>query len=198
MSTERQILHVDQQIERDEEAEIFLELANLSSNQRQLRVQEHILRALLRNSHISREILRVSQANMGFLQEIVDELSPTTPTSITFKEITMLPPVAGNTLVYTGTLAPSGSQFPAGTTFALVSSDPTVTPTVDATGLIVTIPLPATFVDDPANPFNVVYTASGITPNPSTSPTTVTATITPTIPTPPPLTPTGIVFNQTT
>lgn len=109
-----------------------------------------------------------------------------------------LDPVAGNTLVFTGTLAPAGSAFPAGTTFTVVSSDPTVTPTVDATGLIVTIPLPATFVDDPANPFNVVYTASGITPVPADAPTSITATITPSIPTPPTPTPTGITFAQTT
>lgn len=198
MSLEKILHRIDQQVKQDKEADIFLELASLSVEERQLRTQEHILRALLRNIRVTHELLEVSQSNNGFLSQIAAELAPTTPTSITFKEITMLPPIAGNTLVYTGTLAPSGSQFPAGTTFALVSSDPTVTPTVDATGLIVTIPLPATFVDDPANPFNVVYTASGITPNPSTSPTTVTATITPTIPTPPPLTPTGIVFNQTT
>lgn len=103
----------------------------------------------------------------------------------------MLPPVAGNTLVFTGTLAPAGSAFPSDAAFALVSSDPTVTPTVDPTGLIVTIPLPTTFVDNPASPFNVVYTATS-----ASNPTwTVTATITPSIPTP---LPTGISFVQTT
>jgi hypothetical protein len=151
-----------------------------------------------RSDYLAREILRTQEAILHELRKIEHDLHPKTPTNVRFKEITMLPPVAGNTLVYTGTLAPSGSQFPAGTIFALVSSDPTVTPTVDETGLIVTIPFPTGFVDDPANPFNVVYTASGITPNPATSPTTITATITPTIPTPPPLTPTGITFNQTT
>jgi hypothetical protein len=113
------------------------------------------------------------------------------PTSISFKEISMLPPVAGNTLIYTGTLTPAGATYPTGTTFDLVSSDPTVTPTLDSTGLIVTIPLPATFVDNPAAPFNVVYTAIG--PNPGES---ITATITPSIPAAP--FPTGIVFTQTT
>ncbi len=140
------------------------------------------------------EILRVEEATFLELRKLVHILTPHTPTTIVFKEITMLPPVAGNTLVYTGNLSPSGSAFSAGTTFSLVSSDPTVTPTVDATGLIVTIPLPATFVDDPANPFNVVYTASGIIPSPSSSPTSITATITPSIPT---ATPTGITFVQT-
>jgi hypothetical protein len=121
---------------------------------------------------------------------------PLTPTSITFsQENPMLAPVAGNTLVYTGTLAPAGATFPAGTTFSLQPSDPTVTPTVDATGLIVTIALPSTFVDNPAAPFNVVYTASGITPNPASAPSSITATITPSAPT---LTPAGISFQQTT
>jgi len=142
--------------------------------------------------HLLGEILRI-------LERIEEKISPrpSTPRAITFKENTMpvLPPVAGNTLVYTGTLAPAGSVFPSGTTFTVVSSDPTVTPTVDSTGLIVTIPLPSTFVDNPATPFNVVYTASGITPVPSTSPTSITATITPSVPT---ATPTGITFVQTT
>jgi hypothetical protein len=124
---------------------------------------------------------------------------PHTPTTLVFQESSMpLPPVAGNTLVYTATLSPAGSAFPAGTSFTVVSSDPTVTPTVDPTGLIITIPLPETFVDNPDAPFNVVYTASGITPEPSTSPTSLTATITPSVPVPPTPTPTGIAFVQTT
>jgi hypothetical protein len=145
------------------------------------------------------KILEVLKDILYELREVRRELNPPTPTSISFHQrrntVALLPPTAGNTLVYTGTLAPAGSTFPAGTTFAVVSSDPTVTPTVDATGLIVTIPLPATFVDNPASPFNVVYTASGITPNPSTSPTSITATITPSVAA---LSPTGITFVQTT
>ena len=111
----------------------------------------------------------------------------------------MLDPVAGNTLVYTGVLSPAGSQFSAGTSFAVVSNYPNVAPTVDASGLVVTIPLPADFVDDPANPFSVAYTASGIVPVPADSPTSITATITPSIPTPPTTdTTTSIAFSQTT
>lgn len=67
---------IERQIERDEEAEIFLELSSLSLEQRQLQVQEHILRALLRNNKLSKELLQVEQANMGFLSQIVDELTP--------------------------------------------------------------------------------------------------------------------------
>ena len=123
------------------------------------------------------------------LRLILRVLTPSLPTDIQFQEVTMLAPVAGNTLVYTGTLSPAGSQFPSDATFALVSSDPTVTPTVDATGLIVTIPLPSTFVEPPATPFNVVYTASSAS-NPGWS---VTATITPSAPA---NLPTGISFAQ--
>lgn len=146
------------------------------------------------------EILGQLRENNRLLRRLVKEEEPKfpTPTSITFQEITMLPPVAGNTLVYTGTISPAGAAFPAGTTFTLVSSDPTVTPTVDATGLIVTIPLPSTFVDNPASPFNVVWSTSTFTPEPAGSPTSLTATITPSIPTPPTPTPTSVVFNQTT
>lgn len=146
------------------------------------------------------EIISLLERILHVLRKIERELLPSetlTPTTIRFMENTvmaLLPPVAGNTLIYTGTLSPSGSAFPAGTTFAVVSSDPTVTPTVDPTGLIVTIPLPSTFVDNPASPFNVVYTASGITPSPASSPTSLTATITPSVPT---ATPTGISFVQT-
>lgn len=151
---------------------------------------------------LAEENERLSRRTEKILRDLLALLQPKlTPTSIVFQEnidMPLLPPVAGNTLVYTGTLAPSGSAYPAGTTFNLVSSDPTVSPTVDPTGLIVTIPLPSTFVDDPANPFNVVYTASGITPQPSTSPTSITATITPSVPPPPTPTPTGISFAQTT
>lgn len=121
-----------------------------------------------------------------------------TPRGITFKEITMLPAIAGNTLIYTGTLSPAGSAFSDGTTFSVTSSDPTVSPTVDASGLVVTIPLPDGFVDDPSNPLTITYTASGIVPVPADSPTSLTATITPTVPVPPTPTPTAISFAQTT
>lgn len=121
-----------------------------------------------------------------------------TPTAITFKEITMLKAAAGNTLVFTGTLTPTGSEFPSGTAFDVVSSDSTVTPTVDSTGLNVIVPLPDGWVEDPNNPLTINYTASGITPYPPTSPTSLSATITPSVPPPPTLTPTGITFQQTT
>jgi hypothetical protein len=126
------------------------------------------------------------------LLAIRQELAPPPlPTAITFyQENPMLPPVAGNTLVYTGTLSPAGAVFPSDSVFAVTSSDPTVTPTVDATGLIVTIPLPSTFVDNPSSPFSVGYTATSASTGMSLS-----ATITPSAP---PVVPTGITFTQTT
>ena len=139
------------------------------------------------------EIVRLLRRAVRILGRIEDELlppKPPPPTSITFKEISMLPPIAGNTLVYTGVLAPAGAQFPTDSVFAATSSDPTVSPSVDSTGLIVTIPLPTGFVDDPANPLTVSYTATSASASMSLS-----ASIQPTIP---PVTPTGITFTQTT
>ncbi len=136
------------------------------------------------------EVVRLLKEIARTLRRIEHEILPTLPSTIVFKETPMLAPVAGNTLVYTGTLTPVGALYPADTTFALVSSDPTVTPTVDSTGLVVTIPLPSTFVDNPASPFNVGYTALS-TSNPGW---TVVATITPSIPS---VLPTGISFVQT-
>ena len=135
------------------------------------------------------------------LEEILHELrairhaiTPPTPTSITFQEISMNPEGPGVTQVWTGTLAPAGAQYPAGTTFTVTPSDPTVTTTVDATGTIVTIVYPTTFVANPSSPFSVAYTTSTFVPNPSTSPAVVTATIAPSVPV---LTPVGVSFAQT-
>lgn len=159
-----------------------------------MRETDKLLRELVRQQITTNcllaEVRNVSIANMGYLSQITKDLNHPIPTSITFKEITMLPPVAGNTLVYTGTLSPVGASFPSDTVFTAASSDTTVSPTVDSTGLIVTIPLPTGFVDDPANPFNVVYTATSVSAGSS-----IAATITPSLPV---SFPTGIVFTQTT
>lgn len=140
-----------------------------------------------------RLLKRIARSLERIEAEIVPPPSPS-PAGITFKETSMLPAVGGNTLVYTGTLSPAGAKMP-GAAFSVSSSDPTVTATVDDTGLVVTVPLPTGFVDDPANPLTITWNASGISPIPSTSPTSLSATITPTIPTP---SPTGVTFDQTT
>ena len=147
---------------------------------------------------IKRE-LRNIERELGEIErddrEILHDLERHTPTRITFKEITMLPTEAGNTLVYTGTPQPAGSSFPSGTSFNVVSNDPAVIPAVDATGLIVTVPLPLGWVENTTTPLAITYTASGITPVPASGPTEVTATITPSVEA---VTPTGIAFVQTT
>jgi hypothetical protein len=135
--------------------------------------------------------LKTIEEYLWQIRHILEKVCPPeTPTNISFKETSMLPPVAGNTLVYTGTLSPAGAVFPSDSVFAVTSSDPTVTPTVDATGLIVTIPLPSTFVDNESSPFSVTYTATSASTSMSLS-----ATITPSIPA---VVPTGITFAQTT
>lgn len=139
---------------------------------------EKILKEGRETSH---ELARLLHLGHDLLYELKYLLQPLTPTDVAFQEFTMLPPIAGNTLVYVFQPKPAGSQFSAGTSFNLVSSDTSVTPTVDATGMIVTIPLPASFVDDPSNPFHVDWTASGIVPNPSTAPTSLSKTITPSV-----------------
>jgi hypothetical protein len=141
------------------------------------------------------ELVCLLDERLERLERIVEHLIPRSPTSITFKEITMLPAVGGNTLVYTGTLSPSGAQFPAGTTFTVTSSDPTVLPTVDATGLIVTIPLPSGFVDNASNPLTITWATSTFTPSPSSNPASLTAQIQPTVPV---QTPQSVSFTQTT
>lgn len=117
-----------------------------------------------------------------------------TPTAVSFQENDMAPATPGTTGVYTGNLAPEGSAFSAGTSFSVTTTDPTVSASVDATGLIVSVVYPTSFVDDPANPFSFTYTASGIVPVPSSSPTSITATVTPSAPPPPVPTPTSITF----
>ena len=72
----------------------------------------------------------------------------------------MLPTTGGNTLQYTGTTSPAGSTFPADTVFTVTSNDPAILPTVDATGLIVTIPLPVGWIEQPATALVINYDAT--------------------------------------
>ena len=80
--------------------------------------------------------------------------------------------------VFTGTLVPAGSTFPTDATFAVTSNDPAVSPTVDATGLVVTGALPAGWVESTTTPLAYSYEAKSAS-NPSWS---LTATITPSAP----------------
>lgn len=111
-------------------------------------------------------------------------------TSIIFKEITMLPTTGGNTLVYTGTLSPLGSVLAPDFVATVTSNDPAVLPTVDATGLIVTVPLPAGWVESTTTPLAITYATTSASTGQALS-----ATITPSAPV---VLATGITFVQTT
>lgn len=148
--------------------------------------------------HLEREEIHLLKAILHELRLIRQESVSPTPNSISFKEISMNPASAGSTQVWTATLSPVGAAFPTGTTYTVTSNYPSESPTVDATGLIVSITYSASFVDDPANPFAMSYATSSFVPNPSTSPATLSATITPSAPATAGVTPTSLVFNQTT
>ena len=150
--------------------------------------EKAILNRLLREAEDNaREIAKV----LHIIREIERDLrpQPITPTSVTFKEISMLPTAGGNTQVYTGSLVPAGSSYPTDATFTVTSNDPAVLPTVDSTGLIVTVPLPAGWVESTTVALAIAYAAVSAS-NPSMS---VTATITPSAPV---VLPTGITFVQ--
>jgi hypothetical protein len=103
----------------------------------------------------------------------------------------MLPTAGGNTLVFTGTLTPSGSTFPADAAFTVSANDPAVVPTVDGTGLIVTVPLPTGWVEEVGQPLAISYSAAS-----ASNPTwTLAARVTPSAPV---NLPTAISFTQTT
>ena len=141
---------------------------------------------------VAKEILHAVHQQTRVLLRIEQILSvkPVLPTTISFKEIYMNPEGPGVTQVWTGTLSPAGSAFAADTTFTVTPSDPTVSATVDSTGLIVTIAYPDTFVPNPTSPFSVAYSAASAS-NPTWS---LSATITPSVPVP---LPTAISFVQT-
>jgi hypothetical protein len=138
-------------------------------------------------------ILAAIQAQTVVLQTIADDLAPepTFPTAIAFTETKMVPTEAGQTQVFTGTLSPSGATYPADTTFTLTSNDTAVTPTVDATGLIVSVTYPSGWVESTTTPLAFSYTAASVSAAAS-----ISATITPSAP--PVAFPTGVVFSQTT
>jgi len=102
----------------------------------------------------------------------------------------MNPTEAGQTQVFTGTLQPAGAVFPSDSVFAVTSNDPAVAPTVDATGLIVSVTYPAGWTESTTTPLAFAYTATSASTGMS-----LAATITPSAP-PPPI-PTGITFVQT-
>ena len=74
----------------------------------------------------------------------------------------MLSTTGGNTQIFTGTFVPAGSVPPTDALYAVTSNDPALSPTVDATGLIVTGPLPIGWVESTALPLAYTRTASSV------------------------------------
>jgi len=86
----------------------------------------------------------------------------------------MLPVEAGNTLIYTGTPSPTGSILAPDAVVTVTSNDPAVSPTVDSTGLIVTVPLPTGWVENATTPLEIAYSTTS-----SSTGQTLSSTITP-------------------
>jgi hypothetical protein len=125
-------------------------------------------------------------------RKILRELHPTVlSTSISFTETTMLPTTGGNTLIYTGTLAPAGSVLAPDFVVTVTSNDPAVSPSVDSTGLVVTVPLPIGWVESTTTtPLAIAYATTSASTGQALS-----ATITPSAP--PSNLATSITFSQT-
>jgi hypothetical protein len=121
--------------------------------------KEILIRLLREAEDNSREIARV----LHVVRKIERELRPQPlPSSTVFKEITMNPTIGGNTQVFTGTFVPAGSVPPSDAVYAVTSNDPAITPTVDATGLIVTGVLPVGWVESTSVPLAYTRTASSV------------------------------------
>ena len=119
--------------------------------------EKAILNRLLREAEDNaREISKV----LHFVREIRRELQPQLPQITVFLEITMQPTTGGNTQIFTGTFVPAGSVPPTDAVYAVTSNDPAVSPTVDATGLIVTGALPVGWVESTTTPLAYTRTAS--------------------------------------
>ncbi len=139
------------------------------------------------------ERLRHIEVRIEYIEYLLISSQQPTPVNVKYQQENNMALVPGTTAVFTGVTSPAGSAFPAGTTFAVTTTDTTVTATVDATGLIVTLVLPTTFVDNPASPFSFTVTSSTFVPVPSTSPASITTITTPSIPT---ATPLSVTYTQ--
>jgi hypothetical protein len=131
------------------------------------------------------------------VREILHILRPELATSISFTQqgdpMALLPVQAGNTLVYTGTLSPAGSVFAPDAVVDVTANDPAILPTVDSTGLIVSVPLPAGWVESTATPLVISYSTTSASTSQALS-----ASITPGAEVTPPVLASSISFVQTT
>jgi hypothetical protein len=87
-----------------------------------------------------REVVPASSFDVRLIFE--REIQHLIPTAISFKESTMNQTQAGQSQVFTGTLSPAGATMPPDATFTIASNDPSVSPSVDSTGLIVSVTYP--------------------------------------------------------
>jgi len=142
---------------------------------------------------------RILEEILHELRAIRREIAPRpTPTEASFKEMSMLPADPGNTLVFAIVLSPAGSAIPAGTVSTITSSDPTVVPTLDPTGLIVTVPLPTGITVGES--VTLTWDSGTFTPSPVNAPSSIGCSTTITIGAPPPPptpTPVSAAFVQT-
>lgn len=102
----------------------------------------------------------------------------------------MNPTAAGQTQVFTGTLAPAGSVLAPDAVAIITSNDPAVQTTLDSTQLIVSVTYPAGWVESTTTPLAFAYATTS-----ASTPQALSATITPSAPV---VLATGINFAQTT
>lgn len=134
--------------------------------------------------HFEHEVLRR-------LDRIEQLLRQRFSTHISFEEITMNPTQAGQTQVFTGTLAPAGSVLAPDAVATIASNDPSVSPSLDSTQLIVTVTYPTGWVESTTTPLAFDYETTSVSTGQALS-----ATITPSAP--PAALATSITFAQTT
>ena len=111
-----------------------------------LKAIERQTRRIEQAEHEDLETLRLI---LRELRRIADDLNPPPPpppplnlaTNVSFQEISMNPTEAGQTQVFTGTLAPAGSVLASDAVATISSNDPAVSPTLDSTNLIVSVDL---------------------------------------------------------
>jgi hypothetical protein len=161
--------------------------------------QRTVARQTARIEQADREDLETLHLIARELAKIAHDLAPPPPppqlaTAIHFtQENPMLPVEAGYTLIYTGTLSPAGSILAPDFVATVTSNDPAILPAVDPTGLVVTVPLPAGWVESTTTPLTIAYgTASASTGQ------ALSATIVPGAEVIPPVLATSISFAQTT
>ena len=128
-------------------------------------------------SHYLREILETQERILHELRAIKHELAHPTPTATRFTEITMNPTAAGQSQVFTGTFVPAGSVPPTDAVYAVTSNDTVVSPSMDSTGLIVSVTYPAGWVESTTTPLAFTRTASS-----ASVPWTLSDIITPSAP----------------